>query len=190
MNINPIRLIGSWDEGWAMDKHTISSQYTGVDMYGHDTYSNVRSDLGELLYHFKYRGQYDNLYRIIDLIDPFLDRWNIMPDVDTIIPVPPTKIRKYQPAEEIACAIAHRYGIRFNKDILKKLSNVESKNMKNYDEVLEEMFMATKRAKKEQNILLVDDLYSSGRTLNGCVNILKKDPNVLKIFVLTMTKTR
>ena len=62
--------------------------------------------------------------------------------------------------------------------------------MNKYDEVLEEMFTATKRAKKEQNILLVDDLYSSGRTLNGCVNILKKDSNVLKIFVLTMTKTR
>lgn len=44
--------------------------------------------------------------------------------------------------------------------------------------------------KEKSNILIVDDLYSSGFTMNLIVDSLKKDPNIGKIYVLTMTKTK
>lgn len=190
MSIKPIKLNGNWDEGCALDRHVISSEYIGEDIYGHSTYNTIRSELGELLYYFKYRGKYDNLMKIIDLIIPFLDNWNIIEDVDIILPVPSTKERIYQPAVEIAYAIANYLSIHFSEDVLVKTSNVESKNMMKSDKKLEGMITATKKATRVHNILLVDDLYSTGETLKECVNVLRKDPLLKKIFVLTMTKTR
>lgn len=46
-----------------------------------------------------------------------------------------------------------------------------------------------KNFKKKVNILLVDDLFDSGATLNEAVDMLKRDINVADVYVLTMTKT-
>jgi len=35
MGINPIRLIGNWDDGYALDKHILQSILLGEDNYGH-----------------------------------------------------------------------------------------------------------------------------------------------------------
>jgi len=39
-------------------------------------------------------------------------------------------------------------------------------------------------------VLLVDDLFDSGVTLNEAVNVLKSDINVADVYVLVMTQTR
>lgn len=190
MSINPIKLIGDWDEGWSLDKHIISSIYTGTDVYGHETYDTTRSELGELLYCFKYRGKYGNLDKILEIVKLFLDEWGIINDIDVILAVPPTKIRNYQPATEIAYAIAEHYKINFIDDILEKISDVESKSMDRNSKDLNGVIVAKKRAKRKHTILLVDDLYSTGSTLKECVKALRKDPLLNKIYVLTITKTR
>ena len=46
-----------------------------------------------------------------------------------------------------------------------------------------------KNFKKKVNILLVDDLFDTGATLNEAVDVLKSDINVADVYVLTMTKT-
>ncbi len=46
-----------------------------------------------------------------------------------------------------------------------------------------------KQFKRKVNILLVDDLYDSGATLNEAVNVLKEDKNVDEVYILAMTKT-
>lgn len=127
---------------------------------------------------------------ITPLLKPFLDKWDKMNDVDIIIPVPSSKVRIYQPATEIAYYIADDFKINFGEDVLKKFSTLESKNMDRYNKVLEGTIMAMKKATRPHNILLVDDLYSTGSTLSECTRILKQDPMLKKIYVLTMTKTR
>lgn len=190
MGISPIKLVGDWDEGWALDKHIVFSEYIGTDVYGNSTFNNIRSELGELLFYFKYRGKYDNLSKIIELIKPFLDKWVIMDEIDIIIPVPSSRNRLYQPANEIAYAISKLYKIDFTDDVLRKISDIESKNMNKYNKRLDGEIVALKKAKRPHNILLVDDLYSTGGTLNECVKVLKQDSMLEKIYVLTMTKTR
>ena len=44
--------------------------------------------------------------------------------------------------------------------------------------------------KKKVNILVIDDLYDTGTTLNEVCTVLKKDKYVDKVFILVMTKTR
>jgi competence protein ComFC len=41
-----------------------------------------------------------------------------------------------------------------------------------------------------KNLLLVDDLFDSGRTLSICTSVLKNKAHAEKVCVLTMTKTR
>lgn len=192
MNINPIKLLGNWDEGYALDKHAISSIPLGEDVFGHMQFDTTRSEIGELLYYFKYRNKYDNLCEIIELAKPFLDSWKILKSVDLVLSVPSSnKDRLYQPAFEIAHEIAMYLKIPFADDVLQKSSSLQSKDM-SYEEKqqLKGAITVTKKLVRRLNVLLVDDLYQTGVTLKECVNVLRKDLNVNKVYVLTVTKTK
>jgi competence protein ComFC len=56
VEINPIQLIGPWDEGFALDFHTVGSQYLGDDAYGLPQFETTRTPIGELLYKLKCRS--------------------------------------------------------------------------------------------------------------------------------------
>lgn len=46
-SINPIKLIGSWIEGYALDYHVLSSEYLGVDAFGKDIFETKRTIMGD-----------------------------------------------------------------------------------------------------------------------------------------------
>jgi len=147
MSISPIKLVGNWDEGYALDRHIISSTPIGEDIYGHMQFDTKRSEMGELLYWFKYKGKYDNLDKILDLAKPFLDEWMVLKNVDIILPVPPSKQRNYQPATEIAQAIAEYLNIYFTDEVLIKVTNEQSKNMDKSQKDLHGSIITTKKPK-------------------------------------------
>lgn len=190
MNINPIKLNGNWDEGWALDKHILNSVPIGEDIYGYMRFDNTYSEIGKLVYYFKNRGKYDNLGEIADYAVAFLDTWDKLKEVDVILPVPFSKIRNYQPSTEIALAISEHYQIAFADNILRKTDSNQSKDMNIVDKNLRGTIIADKKANKPHTILLIDDLYSTGATLNECVRVLREDPKLNRIYVLTMTKTK
>lgn len=190
MALKPIKIYGDWTEGYAMDVHTVHSEIVGEDVFGHSIFKNDRSKLGELLYHFKYKNAYENLDLIMEEIEPFLDSWDALRSVDVVISVPPSKPRAYQPAEEIADAIGKYIDRGFYNEVLLKTSSIQSKNLDGEKDALEGTISLQKFAKREYNILIVDDLYKTGRTLNECVRALREDEKVKDIFVLTITKTK
>ncbi len=49
IEIHPKRISGSWDEGYVLDLHTISSTLIGHNEFGHPEFDTVRSELGELV---------------------------------------------------------------------------------------------------------------------------------------------
>jgi hypothetical protein len=61
--INPARLQGPWVEGYVLDRHTISSIPTGDPYYPCET---KRTELGELLFQFKYRNKLEAMGGIVD----------------------------------------------------------------------------------------------------------------------------
>jgi hypothetical protein len=47
---HPKEIEGSWDRGYVLDAHTISSTMIGYNEFGHSEFDTVRSPLGELVY--------------------------------------------------------------------------------------------------------------------------------------------
>jgi len=162
----------------------------GEDVFGHMQFETKRSELGELLYEFKYRRKFENLQSIMDEIIPFLDQWSVLKSIDIIMPVPPSIQRHFQPVIEIAQAIATHLNVSFTDQVLQKTSNEQSKNMDRDHKELAGTIISMKKAKRPFEILLVDDLFSTGGTITECVRMLRQDKNLQKIYILTMTKTR
>ena len=188
--MNPIRLYGNWTEGSALDAHVVQSVYIGDDPFGNPRFDSKRSELGELLYRMKYNGHHNTTQDIIDIISPFLNEWLADKRIDSVIPVPPSHLRDLQPVFLLAEAIANKYHTYYVENVLVKTSSQESKNMPKNDKRLEGTISKQMTANRSCNILLVDDLFSTGSTVTECVNVLKTDTLVKDIYYLAITRTK
>jgi len=194
MKINPIKLNGPWKDGYAIDRHTVSSTYLGDDEWGRPHFDTTRSDIGELVYQFKYNGNNSALSDIINLITPFLEvSWKIHKLVDIIIPIPPSnENRQYQPVVELSKAIGHKLQMPVDLGILRKTKNEQLKGLilEDKQKAIADSFRISGNYKSKVNVLLVDDLYDSGCTLEAATRLLQEQDKIVNVYVLTMTKTR
>lgn len=193
MGINPIELNGNWKEGFALDIHTISSEYLGEDEFGHKQFDTKRSELGELVYELKYEQKKLVLNKIMEVIGTFLIDWGISNKINCVIPVPPSKKnREFQPVFELSNSIANFLRKPVIIDMLSKNSSIQSKELDNIQKhnLISGSMIKNKKFNNKVNVLLVDDLYKSGETLKEATAVLKTDNNIEDIYVITMTKTR
>lgn len=114
-------------------------------------------------------------------------------NVDTIIPVPlhkkRLKQRGYNQAEEIAKGI----GKSLNKEVLTNLlvrtkytQTQTSKDKQLREEnILNAFDINLKQQKEIKNVLLVDDVITTGATINECLKTLNKIPNI-NVFVISL----
>ncbi len=188
--MNPIKLYGNWTEGYALDNHVLQSVYIGDDPFGNPRFDTTRSVLGELLYKMKYNGHHNTTKDIMEIITPFLNEWLSDKQIDSVIPVPPSHLRYLQPVFLLAEAIADKYNTYYVEDVLIKTSSEEAKNMPKNNKHLDGTISKQKKANRNCNVLLVDDLFSTGSTVTECVNILQTDPMIKNIYYLAITKTR
>jgi len=185
------RLEGNWKKGIAFDIHTLSSTYLGQDEFGHDRYDNTRSKMGELVYQLKYKHDESVIEKIINL----LLKIKGLEKMDCIVAIPPSNLnRTHQPVFSIATALGNKLNIPVYLDCLIKNSNEELKNVtdssQRYNLLKQSMQISKKYDLSNQNILLLDDLYRSGSTLQVATELLYNNCNVKDVYVLTMTKTR
>lgn len=193
MNYNPIKLNGNWTEGYALDKHTISSICTGYDMWDHPIFNTTYSKVGECVKKLKYRGDISQIKSLVDVSTDFLlNNWKIVNEIDLIIPAPPSKKREIQPVFLLVEDIAKNLEKHYCLDYFEKLNNTEVKNLTSEEkEKASEMHLKKNKVlTRKANILLIDDLYDSGFTLGIMCKELLKEQHIGNIYVLTMTKTR
>jgi len=193
VQINPKRITGSWTEGFALDFHTLSSDYIGDDEYGHPQFDTKRSEIGELLYRLKYRKDSSVLDDIITTATQFIKSTNWA--VDSIVCVPPSrKGRKFQLVPPIAIGIGRVLGIDVCVDTIVKVKDTpELKNIFDFEErmrILKNGFQIRDPVVAGNSILLFDDLYRSGATLNTVSSLLQREGKVKNVYVLTLTMTR
>jgi competence protein ComFC len=184
---------GKWADGNALDLHTTSSTFLGYAGDRHPQFETVRSELGELLYKLKDRADPPAVDSIAETAAEFLtEKWRVK--VDLVLPVPPSNTgRKRQPVLEVATAISERTGIELCLDGLVKVKQTpQLKDVFDFKErvaALEGAFAVEKAKIQGKRVLLFDDLFRSGATMNTITECLMTG-GVEVVYALTLTRTR
>lgn len=195
MKINPQEIKGSWTYGWALDLHTVSSVCTGQDEWGHPIFETIRSEIGEAVYKLKYKDDRSQVDSIAKTMADFIRGNKDLNDVSLIIPTPPSNTtRPFQPVAEIAVAIGVMLRIPVAVDYLHKIRETSVlKNIESTQERCAELKGAFKIADeryRNYHVLIIDDLFRSGETLNAICDALISQGKIGKISVITATITR
>lgn len=189
VKINPMKLSGPWAAGFVLDYHSISATPTGDPYHPFDI---KRTELGELLYRFKYGGDGSVLGDIVDTVQEFVGKWN--PGVNCVVPAPPSLRRRSQPVAEVARELAARLGLEFWEDAVRKVKETQSmKNVPDWFErqkMLAEAIQGSKDDIRGKSVLLFDDLVQSGSTLGRVADVLQKDGGASAVYALALTRTR
>jgi competence protein ComFC len=191
-NIHPTRIPGRWKEGYALDYHTISSEFVGHDEYGHPRFETRRSELGELLYRLKYSSDTSVIDEIGAVAVGFLQNWK--PGAEIIVPVPSSRPRHVQPVAIVAAFIAKKLGLPIKPEAVVRTRDIQQlKDIFGYDarvKLLEGVHEVSSAAVEGRKILLFDDLFRSSATMNSITEKLYTEGRAGDVFVLTLTRTR
>lgn len=149
--------------------------------------------MSDSVFRFKYAGrmEYAAFYGK-DLYEKKA-RWLKMINPDALIPVPihPSRMRKrgYNQAELIARELSRHSGIPVNTKLiqrvkrtapLKDLSHSERQNN------LKRAFKICQNDVKLSTIVIIDDIYTTGSTIDSMTSILK-EADIRKVYFLTLT---
>ena len=185
------QISGPWDNGWVLDKHTLHSSYLGNDQYGHARYDTTRTEVGEATFQLKYRSDWAQsrplAQAIADYIYPKLDQ------VGFILPMPASTPRTRQPVTEVANELGALTKVPVFGNILLKTANGTS--LKNLSTKAEKVKAIGNSFSVHQaitndgqwNVLVVDDLFHTGASMEAACQVLRAYPKVGKIYVAALT---
>jgi len=155
-----------------------------------------KSKVQKLIYQLKYKNQQQ--------IGLFLGNWlaaemvltDRFKNIDYVIPVPlhkkKLKSRGYNQVEKFGKSIAEKLQAKYVDDILLKITSTSSQTKKHryerFKNVNEIFYLTNSPYFKNKNILLVDDIITTGATLEACCLELLKTSGI-KISIATMAFT-
>ena len=129
MRLNPIKLDGIWEEGYALDYFTIESEYKGEDIFGYPEFDVTYSEIGKSLNELKYHKDYLKAVEIADeIVNYITDEWQLLDRIDGIIAVPPSKLRIIQPLFQLVKLVGEKIKKPISLDFFSKLTPEEIKN--------------------------------------------------------------
>ena len=189
--MNPRRITGKWISGYALDIHTISSTYMGINEFGYDVFDNKRSELGELLYRMKYHGDRSAASQIVEAAVAFLKRYRNRFDV--MVPVPPSGNRPVQPVPILATGIGRALDLPIAECVSTTRPATQIKGVVDPErrtELLDGLYTVERRHTRRRSVLLFDDLYRSGATTYAIGELLMTQGGAKAVRVLAVTRTR
>jgi ComF family protein len=151
--------------------------------------------LREILHRFKYHGKL-GLGRVLSRI--LAEHYpSDLDDIDLIVTVPlhigKLRTREFNQSVVMAKDLAKRIKVPFNAFALKKVKGTRPQyEMGNETErrrnVRGAFIVEDSRRVRGKSILLLDDVFTTGSTLNECTRVLLKS-GVIKVQVLTLMRT-
>lgn len=114
-------------------------------------------------------------------------------EFDTVVSVPPRKKRMrddgYDQAGKLAYNVALRLDIPYSKNVLEQVKSIKKQSSLKYYERLENVkgnFRVRRSdAIKNKTVLLIDDVCTSGATINECARVLKES-GAYKVYGATL----
>lgn len=192
METNLIEVHGNWEDGYVLDRHTIHSEIVGHNSSGYPIWDNTRSEVGEAIYQLKYQGNDVGVDELAETMAEMIDEQ--FGEVDAIIPLPPSKARAVQPVSLLANAVADELGIDCIEDVLVKNGTTQQmKDLSSKEERMEALlgcFSVIDNLDDVHDIVLLDDLFSSGSTMEAATLVLREYDKIDNIYVAAFTKTR
>lgn len=137
----------------------------------------------KLVHNFKYKKITGLTKEFVEWTLAFMKEYNIGKESNLIMSIPmhPARlfIRELNPSHILAKNIAKKTGIQYSGSLLKKIKNTTAQSKLKRQKRLENIknsFSIEKKASSmvfHKRILLVDDLFTTGSTVNECARILK-----------------
>ncbi len=135
----------------------------------------------DMLSKLKYRNRRDIGFTLGKMFGELFIQSNQYKEVDYIIPVPLHRLKKrkrgYNQSEVFAQGIATHISAEVNSSCLLKVRKSDSQTRKNRNQRLENVFDSFVLQNEEllinKHILLVDDIVTTGATLEACIMRLK-----------------
>lgn len=188
----PQKIVGNWAQGFALDLHSSSSEFMGHDEYGHPMFSTVRTEVGEALYQLKYSQDPNQVGRLAATAAAFVKSWKCAADL--LVPVPASRRRRVAPVFLVGQKLAGLLGLEFAPDAVKRTKQLpELKNVVDFGErqkLLAGAHTVDFKKVRGRRVLLFDDLFRSGATMNAVADVLLNKGGASKVFALTLTRTR
>jgi competence protein ComFC len=182
-SLNVIALMGNFDSGYALGQY---SEQAGA--------KTEKTQVGELLYRFKYQFDRDAGAKLADLAIELTNGQSLLKSSDFIVTVPPSfTSRPFDPISYLAERVSKGTGIRWAKNVIKR-TRVTGQQKRFFAKELKEenvklaFGLNDHRFITDKKILLLDDLYASGCTINLISDILRR-AGAYKISVLVLAKT-
>lgn len=164
----------------------IISDFTSLYVFKTD------SEIQNIIHSFKYNQQYQigNFLgdQIVNHLSKTIKSW----DADLIIPIPLHNLRKaergFNQSETIAKSIGRNLAIAVNTGIIKRKRFTKTQTKLTLEErkknISEAFSMKRKNIVKNKNIILVDDVITTGATISECGELLL-DNGAKKIHALS-----
>jgi ComF family protein len=138
--------------------------------------------LKDLVHEFKYKKITSLAREFTALTVSFMKKYALGKNIDIVssIPMHPVRIfkREINPSHILAKEIAKTLGLEYSNKLLKKARNTPPQSRLKKDKRLDNIkdsFSVNKAFDiKNKNILLIDDLLTTGSTVNECAKLLKR----------------
>lgn len=192
MKIDPLTISGPWKAGFSLAPHMLSAKFLGYNEQGHPKFDTVRSEIGERLYQLKYQGNSSAVQELAGVAAEFVTSKRL--PVEVVVPLPPSKKRTIQPVAAIAEEVAKRLNISYDSKALRKIKETpELKSLVELEDrkaALDGAFAASPAFFQGKVVLLFDDLYRSGASMQEATRSILDSGGAKAVYALALTRTR
>ena len=150
---------------------------------------------GKIIKNFKYK---DATYLSKTLSNFLYNKAKLFDDIDVICSVPITgkrlRARKYNQSAMLAVGLAKKMQVKCDNLLLQKTRETRVQaglNKKERNANLKNSFAVSKHAVNNyigRNILVIDDVYTTGTTMNECAKTLKNSIDKCKVYGLALAR--